>query len=269
VAVPLLYFIALIACSTPTAGAADFAVSALAVFQTHTPTPFQPVPATPTPFNAVRYTPTVSPTPTATKTRAPLTGRWHGIDFNDTTRRIELTITPAGEQFNGGQPLRIGFRPGRPCAYFDFRACIGLHESPSSAVILATVHSGLGGDGQPLRHALEGTGFNQAAFTLGEIQQRMDALQDAPVTIQQGDASTDRQLRAAARVPPNLLDAYFNLPFQQALETIAQTSPALARALKSPAPLLIIETCGWRQAQEFGIPGATDTTGSVYLLVIQ
>jgi hypothetical protein len=243
-----------------------------------TATPFQPVAPTATSLpaqtqqlrDALQPTPTPQPTAAPTPTREPLTGVWRGIDFNDTTRRIELTIQADSQQLNGGRALHIGFRPGRPCAYINFTACIGLHESEQSSIILATVHSGIGGDGQALRHALEGTGFNQAAFRLDEIQRQMDALHNAQVSIQQGAfTASELRVRAAARVPPDQLDAYFSSPVTEALARLAETDADLAKALKSRRPLLVIETCGWRNPQEAGLPGATDTTGAVYLLVIQ
>lgn len=251
---------------------------------TPTATPFQPMHPTPTtvvtaalPTLAVETQDATTPQdiaslPTAapTRTMVPLTGRWHGIDFNDPTRRIEMTIPLTGSSFNDGQPLTFGFQPGDPCTYADFRACINLYQGSDLAVIFATVHSGVGGDAQPLRHALEGTGFNQAGQPLVEIHNRMESLVNVPVLLRQGETSTEKQrVRAAARVPPDQLSAYFASTIPDALALVAQHSPQLARALNSRKPMLVIETCGWWHLEEAGIPGATGSTGSVYLLVIQ
>jgi hypothetical protein len=43
---------------------------------------------------------------------------------------------------------------------------------------------------------------------------------------------------------------------------------ALAEALAGHERLLVIETCGWRHPAEAWAPGVTDTSGSVYLVVI-
>lgn len=260
--------------SAPPAQAAAAAEIFASPSPTYTLTPFLPVgpTATSTPLPTATAAPTQTPTPapTFTPTRPPLTGVWNGIDFHDTTQSIELTIHLTGAPFNSGSPLTIGFRPGRPCAYYDFRACINIHDGPEVGVILATVHSGVGGDGQPLRHALEGTGFSQAGLPLYEIHNRMESLVGAPATLRQGESSgDDLRVRAAARIPPDRIADYFTSPLPDALDVAAQDSPAMQRVLKSRKPMLVIETCGWRHPEEYGIPGATDSTGSVYLLVIQ
>ena len=55
-------------------------------------------------------------------------------------------------------------------------------------MILATVHSGIGGEGQALRSALEGTGINRAAFPLDVVQRKLEALRGAQVALNGADA---------------------------------------------------------------------------------
>ncbi len=255
----------------PTPQAQSLAASPLA---TRTPTPFQPAANTPTapawPSATRPPTRPPSPVPSATFTPPPPTPtrdpfRWGSIDLPDESQTLRLVIEP-GESLNHGRSIMLNFRPGYPCQYSDHRACLSLHEA--GRVVLATVHSGVGGEGQALRSALEGTGFNQASFSLAEIQRNLENLPGAAVTLTQGKRSSDLRVLAAARIPPARLADYFSQPVDQSLSAAAQDYPDLAAALASQQPLLIIETCGWKHPQEPWLPGVTSTTGSVYLLVI-
>lgn len=241
-----------------------------------TATPFQPVANTPTlppppvptvevhhtiQQNTPQPTPTLEPTPVSPST-------WHGIDLHDGSAPLRLVVD-APEDVNHGMPLVIGFQVGRPCEYADHRACISAHAG--GRLLLATVHSGVGGEGQSLRHALEGTGLNRAGLSLERIQQNLSAMQGAPVSAEQNYGASADNLRvlAVGRVPASAVAAYFALPFDEALALAGiDLADELENAQAGSGGLLVIETCGWRHADENWAPGVSDTTGSVYLMVV-
>ncbi|MBE0697629.1 MAG: hypothetical protein IH586_11970, partial [Anaerolineaceae bacterium] len=136
-------------------------------------------------------------------------------------------------------------------------------------VVLATIHSGVAGDGQPLRHALEGTWLNAAALPLQQVQENLVALQGAGVSIEQSGKKVEgMHVLAAVRVPATQVQDYFSLPVNEGLDLAAQSSGEMADALASGKPLLVIETCGWHHPQEPYAPGTSATSASVYLVVI-
>lgn len=217
-----------------------------AVIALPTATPFQPVAPTVT-----------APAPTTAQREA----FWQSMDF--TGGRERITVAVAAPEL----PIQVDFRPGWPCAYIDQTACVGQYADGFAPVLLATVHSGVGGDGQPLRHALEGTGWNSAGLPLVEISANLVKLRGAPVTIRQAGIQVDGLwIITALRVPPEGLGRYLSQPVTTSLAEFAQSDPFLAEALGEP--LLVIETCGWRHLEEAGRWPVDDTTGSIYLLVI-
>jgi len=241
------------------------------VIFTVSPTPFQPGASTSTPFQPVTATPTAtmtaSPTPLPMPGLEPLTYMRFGIDFSDTSQTTRILLSPSQADFNAGKPIRVSFRPGWPCEWINRRACTSLHYH--GQVVLVTVHSGVAGDGQALRHALEGTWLNAASFPLKQVRANLAALQDGQVSIDQPGA-TAQGLRtlAAVRLPAAQVEAYFSLPVDDALDLAAQSSTEMALALASGAPLVVIETCGWRHPEEPWAPGVTDTSAAIYLITI-
>lgn len=248
-------------------GAQRAHMTVLALVPSHTPTPFQPVSMTQTPFRPVAATPTTTPTPLPTLTPLPSTYERFGIDFADSAQAIKTGLFPAGTAINGGQPIQFSFRPGWPCEWINRRGCTSLHYE--GRVVLATIHSGVAGDGQPLRHALEGTWLNAAALSLRQVQENLAALQGAEVSIEQaGKNTTGMHVLAAVRLPATQVEEYFSLPVNEGLEFAAQSSSEMANALASGKPLLVIETCGWHHPEEPFAPGTSGTSASVYLVVI-
>lgn len=218
----------------------------------HTPAP--PA-ATPSPFlpAANTRTPRVSPTP------AP--AWWLRLNLENEAEPLRLRLA------NGSGPLEIAFRPGHPCEFYDHRACISRHYG--GRVVLATVHSGVGGEADPLRDALEGTGFNRAGLPLERIAANLRDLHGAPAALEQSATRVDGlRVLAAVRVPPDRLESYYRRPFDDALVEAAAGNPALRQALDGGAHLLAIETCGWRHPAEPWYPGVTDTSAAVYLVII-
>ncbi len=133
-----------------------------------------------------------------------------------------------------------------------------------------TIHSGFGGEGQAFRHAIEGTGINRAAFSLEHIDANLDALQNAQVSITTGgDEAGSFEVRGVIRIPASQIDEYFALPIEDALKFGASINPSVWAYIDPEQPVLIFETCGWKVPKEIGVEAVTDTTGSVYIVIIQ
>jgi hypothetical protein len=187
--------------------------------------------------------------------------------FFSSGERVVLRIAPP-EAVNGGRSIKIAFQPGEDCEYGSGQACVSRHRN--GQVILLTVHSGLGGEGEAFRSAVEGTGLNLAFYSFERIQRNLAALGGVPVRIQAGSSGRDDlQLDAVVRIPPARLEAYFARPFDESLEEAAQSSSQLQAALDSGKNLLIFEICGWQIPGEPAAPEVSPTTASIYLGVIE
>lgn len=191
--------------------------------------------------------------------------RWHGLQLSAAGGPLRLVIAPPAA-VNWGNPVEVAFQVGYPCEYADHRACLSAHED--GRLLLATVHSGVGGEGDLLRHAIEGTGFNRAGYDLGRISANVAGLVGAPLRAEQGGVTVNLRVVAAGRVPAVSVQEYFSLPFDEALALAGlNLEEELAQARAGESALLVIETCGWRHPDEPWAPGISDTTGSVYLVV--
>jgi hypothetical protein len=228
-------------------------ISVNSVAFSYTPTPFRPLP------------PTTTPLPTATSTPTPTPEFRHFARRMDASMdgQVSIHIQPP-EAVNGGREINISFSPASDCPFGSGTACISRHRN--GQVILLTVHSGVGGQGEAFRWAVEGSGINSAIFPLARIHENLFSLEGAPVTLEMGADSHDGlELAGVARVPPSALDDYFRLPFDEALALAAQSNPALARALESGDGLLIFEICGWVVPGEPSSHGVSNTSASIYL----
>jgi hypothetical protein len=194
-----------------------------------------------------------------------------GIDFANRQKPVTIRIFPPNRRVNGGKPIEISFLPGKRCVFGDHRACVFNYLSLAGGnVIFLSVHSGVGGEADPLRHALEGTGIGQPAFSLKQVRAAMKALGGASVTITQGAATlSGLSLDALARIPAARLEAYFDAPIAAALTRAEASNPGLGQAIDPAQPLIVLETCGWKMPSEPWAEGVTSTTGSVYLGLIQ
>lgn len=230
-----------------------------------TATPFQPRVISPTPFRP--HAPTQQAIPATPE--AP-TG-FYGLDLTDPGHRVRILIFPPNPGVNAGMPILISFIPGQVCIYGDEHACVTLTWTGAGApVTFITAHSGVGGEGQDFRNAIEGTGINSARLPLREVNANLRALEGAEVVIIQGKRRYEGfTLSAAARIPPGSLKAYLNQPVSNALWFAAQVEESLAKPAKGDLPLLVFETCGWKVPHEPWARGVTNTTASVYLGVIQ
>ena len=235
---------------------------------TITPTPFQPLPAT----HQVPPILTATPQPVfvrITPAASPL--NFYGIDFSKTGKRIRIKIIPRDRHVNAGKPLIISFLPGEKCDYGDQHACVSAYQpDPESEVIFVTTHSGVGGEAEEFRYAVEGMGLNRSGFPLERVRANLRSLGGADVIISQaGVEIKGLQMVAAGRVPAAGINHYFSMSIDQALETAASMNLTLAEFVHPAQMELVFETCGWKMPEEPWAPGVTSTTGSVYLGVIQ
>jgi hypothetical protein len=194
-----------------------------------------------------------------------------GIDFANRQKTITIQIIPPNRRVNNGKTIEVSFIPGKRCVFGDHHACVFNYlSSEGGNVIFISVHSGVGGEADSLRHALEGTWIDQAALSVSQVRVAMKALGGAKVTISQGGATLKGlTLAALARVPAARINAYFNSPIEASLARASASNPGLDKAIDPSQPMIVIETCGWKMAEEPWAEGVTNTTGSVYLGVIQ
>jgi len=195
---------------------------------------------------------------------------FHGIDL-DRHQRIEIIIRPPDNRVNHGKPIKISFLPGQHCQFGDQKGCVYSYKpSYTGNVIIVTIHSGVGGEGQRLRSALEGTGINRAGFSLKEVQANLRALAGATVTIRQGEQVVDGLLLGGvARIPARALRRYFRSDLSQILGVAADLDDEMGALVGTAEPILVLETCGWKMPGEPGSELVADTTGSVYLSIIR
>ena len=232
-----------------------------------TPTPFQPIPNPAFPERL--RSPTAQATASVPSQETPF--GFYGIDFSNHKKWVSLQIQPPDTGINRGRPIFISFIPGQRCNFGDHHACANTFTTQENGtVIFITVHSGVGGEGQRFRDALEGTGINRAALPLQRVQANLKALLGAEVALAQGDKVLGGlKLVALARIPASSLATYFNTSLDQALALAASTDPSLVEGIDPGQPQLIFETCGWKMPGEPWAAGVSSTTGSIYLGVIQ
>lgn len=230
-----------------------------------TATPFLPVAPTQTPYLPLH--PTL--TPAATQATSP-NFDFYGIDFTPGAEEITLRFWPSSDSLNRGHPIKVRFLPGAECNFGDHQACVNHFRTVGQQeVIWVSVHSGVTGEGQELRHALEGTGINSAGFSLAQVLQNLGGMNNASITLRQGEKSIDiASVVAFTRVPAGQVPDYLELPFDQALEMAFTENAAIQEQIVTGGTLLVIETCGWRMPGEEGWQHVSDTTASIYLGII-
>jgi hypothetical protein len=230
-----------------------------------TPTPFQP-----SPLSQV-FVPFVNRAAVEISESEPITrsiSDWHGIDFSPGAQQITLRITPPDQRINAGRTLELAFLPSDRCEFGDGQACVyPFLTNRSKRVIFTSIHSGVGGEGEIFRHALEGTGFNRGLFSPEKILENALTLAGAQVTLKQGNLiRSDFKLVRVIRIPPGKLDAYYASPVEDTLGFALDSGLLEVQDLNQD--LLVLETCGWRLPGEAWANGVSDTTGSVYLVLI-
>ncbi len=183
---------------------------------------------------------------------------------------MSLVIDPPSKQVNRGKPITLSFVPANSCPFGNQTACVVAHANGVNNMIFLTIHSGVGGQAQDFRDAVEGTGINRAGYSLAKVQKNMDALAGAEVAILQGKRQiSGLTLVGMTRVPPQYVQAYLSMPVQEALDFATRLDAKLMAAIDPTRPMLVFETCGWKMPGEPWYPGISSTTGSIYLGVIQ
>ncbi len=130
---------------------------------------------------------------------------------------------------------------------------------------MLTIHSGVGGEGEALRLALEGSGIDEAGLEISQIRANMSALRGSTASLALGEKSLgDLELIALDRIPAMDVPHYFGIPFDSALRAVASDNPDLQDALASGSPLLMFEICGWHVPGEVWNEGGS-TSASIYL----
>lgn len=214
------------------------------------------------------------PTPTLEPQETPLpvsSSEFYGIDFSRSDKTIRITIYPPNRRLHRGKPIVIAFRPAQKCRYEDRRACITAFQSQVvGQALLVTVHSGVGGEAQDFRHAMEGTSLGGAAYPLKKVLANLEAWEGAEVVITQGKKRMKGlRLTGLSRVPPRHIESYLEAPIPEAVELAARLDAEFLPAPQPGRPLLIFETCGWKIAGERSTGKVPVTSASIYLGVIQ
>lgn len=194
-----------------------------------------------------------------------------GIDFSQRDKKIRIAIYPPNKRLHRGKPVVISFLPGKRCRFGDNRGCVTTFTNEGNGqVTFLTVHSGIGGEGQAFRHAMEGTGLVGAAYNLKKIKATMNAWEGARVVITQGKKHYEGfTLAAISRVPARRVNDYLGASIPQALAFAAHLDEELLPVIASGEPLLIFETCGWRVPGERRAARVPVSSASIYLGVIQ
>lgn len=245
--------------------------------------PFRPLVATPVVAQVIEPSPIIVPElpqqPPSTAIDAGVAaflesepGLFHGIDFVDRKQRVTIKIYPSGKRVNGGKPITISFIPGgRRCEFGDKRACVNTIFTPTNGpVTFLSIHSGVGGEAQRYRSAIEGTGLDQALYSLKQVQANLNALAGSEVEIIQGDQRVSGlRITAITRIPAKTLNRYVNQDLKSALELAADLDGDFAPVLNTNQPQVVFETCGWKMPGEPWAKGVSATSASIYLTVIQ
>ena len=239
-------------------------------FQPQAKTPFRPQPPTSIPtYQSALITNlesiSTSATPNAPKVLPTATTPSHFANrlLNFPQEKISLRIFP-GQLVNAGKMIKMKFLPAPDCTFGTGRGCVSMHRN--GQVILLTIHSGVGGEGEVFRKAIESTGLDQAGFSIGQIRTNLAAMQNVSVQMNLGSYDFgELELAALARVPAIDMQHYFDLPFDDALEMVAGKNKPVRAALDSGDSLLVFEICGWHVAGEAWGKGTTPTSASIYL----
>ena len=196
---------------------------------------------------------------------------FYGVDFSNDNLRIIITIQPPDDRVNGGKPIVIPIFAARECEFGEKTACVTAYKpNEVGNVIFLSVHSGVGGEAQRLRHAIEGTGIDSAGYALEQVQRNLSTLNGAEVTITQDDLVLGGfRLISTARVPAIGLENYITYPVTEALHQASAYNPHLVDLIRPRGPQLVIETCGWKMDGEPWAAEVTSTSAAIYLGVIR
>jgi hypothetical protein len=183
--------------------------------------------------------------------------------------RLHIRIKPDTQRITAGKVIELNLRIAGDCQFEDGTACVNFYQDGrGSEIAFVTVHSGIGGDGQALRNAFEGTGLDQANLTLRQVRQNLRGLLGSPVKISTGEDEKSLTVVAVARIPADQVRAYMKLPVSQALAFASQLDPEFLAAIPGNSSLIVLETCGWRMPGERGGENLPATSASIYIVVL-
>ncbi len=226
-----------------------------------TPTPFRPFHPTAVPQFAL-----LAPQSPAYPTALPLASTNSLLSDQG---RLQIRIKPDSQRLNSGNQIQIGVRVSDDCQFGEGTACVNSYQDTQGyEITFITIHSGIGGEAQGLRHILEGTGLDQAGLPLRQVRKNLAALLGSKVKISGSIEGETFEIIAAVRLPANQVRDYIKLPVSEALAFAAQVNPDLLPYVHPNHPLIVLETCGWRMPGEPNNDGLPDTSASIYLLVI-
>lgn len=190
------------------------------------------------------------------------------IDFSPHGASISMIIEPNHSMIELDERVEISFLPGDRCTYGDGRACVyTFYLSDQNKVTFASVHSGMGGEGEPFRDMIEGTGLNQGLFTANQVSNNTQSISGSKVSIQQGNSTiTGLTLTTIARIPPAHLETYLSLPVEQTLAFVMELGLLDSENLNGD--VFVLETCGWQLPGEENNVNYPNTTQSIYLGII-
>ena len=248
-------------------------------FNTGVRTPFVLEHPTVTPFHPLVPTAAYGPpraekikiieTPTLVDT-SPVKFRDYGLNFSDQGGWMSIQIDPPNKEVNNGKIVELSFLLGKACIFGDQRACIHQYNDGNRDIVLLTIHSGVGGEAQEFRHAVEGTGINRAGYSLKKVQSNLDSITGAQVAISQDKDQSGRfSLVGITRIPPEYVQTYLDSTIYEVLDLANRLNPDLGKKLDPTLPIVAFETCGWKMVGEPWLPGITSTSGAIYLAVIQ
>jgi hypothetical protein len=234
-------------------------------------TPFQPLDPTAVyePTQVVLEPDVVSQPETVTPAH-PASFSDYGVNFSNYKVWMSIQIDPPNKDVNRGKPVDISFIPGDTCYFGEHRVCVNEYFDGLRTITLLTIHSGVGGEAQEFRHAIEGTGINRAGFSVEKVHEKIDSLSEAQVVIHQdGDQVGGFTLVGIVRIPPEHIQAYLNASITDSIALAIKLDPDLEEKIDPNSPLVAFETCGWKMIGEPWLPGITSTTGSIYVGIIQ
>jgi len=190
------------------------------------------------------------------------------IDFSPNGSPIRVNIKPKHDGIESDDIVTISFLPGNQCSYGDGRACVYTFNMPNQRkVTLISIHSGMGGEGEPFRDLVEGTGINQGFYAVDQAIKNAQAIIGSDVLIKQGEfAITGLALSAIARIPPAHVETYLSLPIELSLAYAVDIGVLDPDNLDED--MFVFETCGWQLPGEEKNADYPNSTQSIYLGIV-
>lgn len=187
------------------------------------------------------------------------------IDISPTGEKISIIIVREEGKEPLGSELTISFLPGEQCHFGDGRACMyKFDDSNDNNVILASVHSGMGGEGESFRDFIEGTGINHGLFSTDQVAKNIQSITNSEIHINQGETIINGLvLHDIVRIPPAFIEKYLSLPVDQTLTLIDEITGRNLGFFNQD--LFILETCGWRLPDENHHSDYPNSMQSIYL----